>query len=89
MVSAEDITGTWKLVARGASESQKAQLEERYGTQSEGVVILSPDGWMCAALGRGDRAIPTGTPMPPTPTVWRHSTAMFPMPGAGGSRLAG
>jgi hypothetical protein len=62
MISAEDITGTWKLVARGASESQKAQLEERYGTQSEGVVILSPDGWMCAALGRGDRARLPGDP---------------------------
>mgnify|MGYP003951295905 FL=1 len=62
MVRAENIIETWALVARGASESQRAQLEERYGTQSEGVVILSPDGWMCAALGHGDRARLPGDP---------------------------
>jgi hypothetical protein len=62
MLGAEDIVGTWMLVGRGASESQKAKLEERYGTQSEGVVILSADGWMCAALGRGDRERLPGDP---------------------------
>lgn len=57
MISAEDIAGTWLLVGRGASESHRAALLERYGEQSEGLVILSPDGWLCAAVCRGDRAL--------------------------------
>ena len=50
MVSADDITGTWLLKERGASEDQQAELLERYGENSEGIVILSPDGWLCAAV---------------------------------------
>ena len=55
MITANDVAGTWLLVERGASEAQMPALLERYGDKSEGVVVLSPDGWMCAALGRGDR----------------------------------
>lgn len=62
MVSAEDIAGTWLLVARGASEGHQAELLERYGEQSEGMVILSPDGWLCAAVCRGDRERLPGDP---------------------------
>jgi len=56
MVSAEEITGTWLLVDRRASKGHEARILARYGEQSEGVVILSPDGWLCAAVCRGDRA---------------------------------
>ncbi|MDA1099005.1 MAG: lipocalin-like domain-containing protein [Proteobacteria bacterium] len=62
MVSAEDIIGTWLLIDRGASADQQAALLERYGEDSQGVVILSPEGWLCAALGRGDRARLPGDP---------------------------
>ena len=62
MIRAEDIVGTWMLVARGASESHRAALEERYGTLSVGVVFLSADGWLCAALGRGNRERLPGDP---------------------------
>ena len=62
MVSADDITGTWLLKERGASEDQQAELLERYGENSEGIVILSPDGWLCAAVCRGDRAPLPGNP---------------------------
>jgi len=62
MITAEDITGTWLLVDRGASESAQAELLERYGDQSEGIVILSPDGWLCAEVCRGDRVALPGDP---------------------------
>ncbi|MBT5895162.1 MAG: hypothetical protein HOH61_04615 [Rhodospirillaceae bacterium] len=63
MIRAEDITGSWLLVERGASESQRAALRERYGDhKSEGAVILSPDGWMCAALGHSGRPPLPGNP---------------------------
>ncbi len=55
MISAEDVIGTWLLIGRGASEGHQAALLERYGEHSEGVAVLSPEGWLCAALGRGDR----------------------------------
>ncbi|MBT3334611.1 MAG: hypothetical protein HOK21_09025 [Rhodospirillaceae bacterium] len=62
MITANDVAGTWLLVERGASEAQMPALLERYGDKSEGVVVLSPDGWMCAALGRGDREGLPGNP---------------------------
>ena len=62
MVSADDVVGTWLLIGRGASEGHQAALLERYGEHSEGVVVLSPEGWLCAALGRGDRARLPGDP---------------------------
>lgn len=68
MVSAEDIIGTWLLVDRDASESHRSELLERYGEQSEGIVIISPDGWLCAAVSRSNR-----TPLPGNP-AW-HADA--------------
>jgi len=62
MITAKDIIGTWLLVDRGASEAQQAAVLERYGEHSEGVAVLSPEGWLVATLGRGDRARLPGDP---------------------------
>lgn len=62
MIKPEEIAGTWRMVERGGSESEQAQLMERYGEKSEGLVILSPDGWLCAAVCRGDRERLPGDP---------------------------
>jgi hypothetical protein len=62
MISAEDIIGTWLLVDRGTSEGHREEFLERYGEQSEGIVILSPDGWLCAAVCRSDREKLPGDP---------------------------
>ncbi len=62
MIMAEDIAGTWLLVERGADDRQRAAMLARYGPKSEGLAILSPDGWMCAALGHGDRPALPGNP---------------------------
>jgi hypothetical protein len=62
MVSADDVVGTWLLIERGASEGHQAALLARYGEHSEGVVVLSPESWLCAALSRGDRARLPGDP---------------------------
>ena len=62
-ITDEDITGSWLLVKRGASASQLAAMQARYGGhQFEGAVILSPDGWMCAALGNAGRPALPGNP---------------------------
>lgn len=63
MIKPEDITGAWVLVKRSAPEGQRAIMGGRFGNhQMEGAVILSPDGWMCAALGHKDRANMPGNP---------------------------
>ncbi|MDP6925568.1 MAG: lipocalin-like domain-containing protein [Rhodospirillales bacterium] len=56
MIAAEDITGTWLLIERGASESAQGELLQRYGAQSEGMAIFSPDGWLSGIVCRSDRA---------------------------------
>jgi hypothetical protein len=63
MVAAEDITGTWLVVDRGNDDPADEQVSvDRYGDNPQGMVIISPDGWMCAALCHGDRPALTGDP---------------------------
>lgn len=63
MVSAEDITGTWLVVARGNDDPEDQRVSrERYGDDPQGLLIISPDGWMNAALCWGGRAPLTGNP---------------------------
>ena len=63
MVTKEDIIGTWLLVERGSDDpGDAAMAEKRYGDAQEGVLIVSLDGWMNAALCHGDRPALTGDP---------------------------
>ena len=63
MVSKEDITGTWLLVERGSDDPADAALAlKRYGDAQQGVLIVSADGWMNAALCHGDRPALSGDP---------------------------
>jgi len=56
VVSREDITGTWLLVTRGHHNPQDEQiLRDRYGDDPVGMLIISADGWMNAALCSGSR----------------------------------
>ena len=63
MITEQDITGTWLLVARGNDDpaDEKVSLE-RYGDDPQGMVIISPDGWMNASLCHGSRPPLTGNP---------------------------
>ena len=63
MVIREDITGTWLLVARGHDNPKDDQmLRDRYGDNPLGILIISPDGWMNAALCSGSRPSLTENP---------------------------
>lgn len=63
MVNAEDITGTWLVVARGNDDPEDEKISrERYGDDPQGLLIISPDGWMNAALCWGGRAPLAGDP---------------------------
>lgn len=63
MVMNEDIIGTWLLVERGSDDPDDAVLaEKRYGDAQEGVLIVSADGWMNAALCHGARPALSGDP---------------------------
>ena len=63
MITAQDITGTWILVARGNDDPEDARLSiERYGRDPRGMVIISPDGWMNASLCHGERPPLSGDP---------------------------
>lgn len=63
MVSREDIIGTWLLVERGSDDAADAALaQKRYGDAQEGVLIVSADGWMNAALCHGGRPALSGDP---------------------------
>lgn len=62
LVTAEDIVGTWLMVDRGAGADEQEQLRERYGEKSEGLVIISPGGWLCAAVCRAGREPLPGNP---------------------------
>ena len=56
MITEQDITGTWILVARGNDDPEDARVSiERYGRDPRGMVIISPDGWMNASLCHGER----------------------------------
>ncbi|RPF98671.1 MAG: hypothetical protein CBC23_008110, partial [Rhodospirillaceae bacterium TMED63] len=63
MITEQDITGTWVLVARGNDDPEDARVSiERYGSDPKGMVIISPDGWMNASLCHGERPPFTGAP---------------------------
>jgi hypothetical protein len=63
MVTNKDIIGTWLLVERGSDDPDNAAMaEKRYGDAQEGVLIVSLDGWMNAALCHGARPALTGNP---------------------------
>ena len=63
MITEQDITGTWILVARGNDDPEDARVSiERYGRDPRGMVIISPDGWMNASLCHGERPPLSGDP---------------------------
>ena len=56
MVDREEILGTWVVVSRGNDDpADEKKSRERYGDDPQGMVIISPDGWMNASLCWGDR----------------------------------
>ena len=63
MVTKRDIIGTWILVDRGTDDPVDAELSKsRYGEDSKGLLIISKEGWMNAAISWKDRPALTGDP---------------------------
>ena len=63
MVKKPDIIGTWILVDRGTDDPVDAELSKsRYGEDSKGLLIISKEGWMNAAISWKDRPALTGHP---------------------------
>ena len=63
MVKKTDIIGTWILVDRGTDDPVDAELSKsRYGEDSKGLLIISKEGWMNAAISWKDRSALTGDP---------------------------
>ena len=63
MVDVKMIIGTWLLLARGSDSAEDKQiLLDRYGKNPEGLLIISDDGWLNAALCWGGRPILAGNP---------------------------
>ena len=63
MITEQDITGTWLVVARGNDDPNDQQIAlERYGDDPRGMVIISSDGWMNASLCHGGRPPLHGNP---------------------------
>tara|TARA_E500000331_G_scaffold337802_1_gene366295 strand:+ start:213 stop:680 length:468 start_codon:yes stop_codon:yes gene_type:complete len=63
MVSREDIIGTWLMVDRGTDDpSDEAASLSRYGPDPQGLLIISAEGWMNAAISWSNRPGLTGDP---------------------------
>ena len=63
MVTAKDIGGTWLLVDRGTDNPADAEASlARFGDDPQGLLIISKEGWMNAAICRGGRPGLTGDP---------------------------
>ena len=63
MVTTEDIIGTWLLVDRGTDDPADAEASlTRYGDDPQGLLIISKEGWMNAAICWGGRPGLTGDP---------------------------
>ena len=63
MVKKPDIIGTWILVDRGTGDPVDSELSKsRYGEDSKGLLIISKEGWMNAAISWKDRHALTGDP---------------------------
>ena len=61
MVTKEDIIGTWLLVDRGTDDPTDAKASlARYGDDPQGLLIISKEGWMNAAICWGGRPGLTG-----------------------------
>jgi hypothetical protein len=63
MVKESDIVGSWLLVDRGTDDPADAELsKKRYGEASRGLLLISKDGWMNAAISWSERPGLTGDP---------------------------
>ena len=63
MVSKADIIGTWLMVDRGTNDPADAEASlARYGSQPQGLLIISGEGWMNAAISWSNRPALTGDP---------------------------
>ena len=61
MVSREDIIGTWLMVDRGTDDpSDEAASLSRYGPDPQGLLIISAEGWINAAISWSNRPGLTG-----------------------------
>ncbi len=51
MVSKADIIGTWLMIDRGTNDPADAEASlARYGSQPQGLLIISDEGWMNVAI---------------------------------------
>ena len=67
MVTREEIVGTWLMVDRGTDDpADEAASLARYGPEPRGMLIISDEGWMNAAISWRDRPGLTGDPAWPT-----------------------
>ena len=63
MVTREEIVGTWLMFDRGTDDpADEAASLARYGPEPRGLLIISDEGWMNAAISWRDRPGLTGDP---------------------------
>ena len=61
MVTRQEIVGTWLMVDRGTDDpADEAASLARYGPEPRGLLIISDEGWMNAAISWRDRPGLTG-----------------------------
>lgn len=62
MITEQDIVGTWLMDDRGATTEHDHLVADRYGAEQEGLLMISPDGWLLAAVCWADRPPLTDNP---------------------------
>ncbi len=62
MIKPQDITGTWRMVARHVDPEDRAEMVARYSDSSDGLAVFAPDGWMSAIVCHAKRSKLPGEP---------------------------
>jgi hypothetical protein len=57
MISKTDLVGAWELESWAIGYSDRDDLTYPYGEEPRGLLVYTDDGWMSAAIARGERAL--------------------------------
>lgn len=55
MISKQDLVGAWELESWVIGYSDRDDLSYPYGEDPKGLLVYTDDGWMSAAIARGER----------------------------------